>query len=262
MIDYGFIWWSFARDSLILIESIKSVKRVYPDSPLRVINDAHKPITGEQLEAVESLGVTVINDTTERLGNLNGLGFVISQLGHYSDMLETENIRRCVKVDSDVLILPKAKNYLADRLNYDVWGSMNGGKVNNQKSSNMLGMFYFVSSGFVSYCFEYLQRYNFPNCNVGEDAMFYFLSQNYTNDKRGKMQVEDFETDYRKSIFVSFNHSGNLDLEPYVDSCLEAIALYFGDDRKSRSCKKCEVIEIEALHMAKGNKLLVESRPN
>lgn len=99
------VWFSFERDSLTVVESVRAVRAVLPDAALCVVEDAAAPLLAVQRDLLEAGGVEVRGSAFRRGGNLNGAECISGMLAEMEAACERYDRAGAVKVDSDTVIL-------------------------------------------------------------------------------------------------------------------------------------------------------------
>lgn len=92
--------FTYTDDGPLSVESMKSVRRLYSDARITIVEQADSPLTTADRSALELLGCDFVVSAVERRGNLNGRVFI-------DDALSMYNASTCdyiLKIDSDTML--------------------------------------------------------------------------------------------------------------------------------------------------------------
>lgn len=140
MSSISFAWFTFGGDAECLIESVKSVRRVYgPDVSVAIFDDAAAPISQA---ALMSIAPTIYERTRfDRCGNLRGPECVLGILDALDRTARATGTPWVSKIDSDT-ILVKAWHRADPRWQYQgiSWGiEQVGAGANNYMRADLPG---------------------------------------------------------------------------------------------------------------------------
>lgn len=68
----AFVWFTYRNDALPLLESVRSVRSIYPEAQLVIMDDAHAPMRSKVHQVLQKLGAVVAYTQAPRLGALRG----------------------------------------------------------------------------------------------------------------------------------------------------------------------------------------------
>lgn len=104
----AFVWFTFARDEDLVLESLTSVQltmeRADADVALHVVVDANDPISEAAAERLREAGAELSFSDWPRGGNNKGRECVIGMMGAYSRILGESVADYVCKIDSDTLL--------------------------------------------------------------------------------------------------------------------------------------------------------------
>ncbi|MDR2981983.1 MAG: hypothetical protein LBV12_07015 [Puniceicoccales bacterium] len=114
-----FNWFSFLLDSAILMYSVSSFRRHYPEAELKIWEDYTAPINDPARDYCQELGATIAKTNWPRGGNLNGMASMNGVL----DCLATATTDYTCKVDSDTLLRKRGRleGYFANDVVFLTW---------------------------------------------------------------------------------------------------------------------------------------------
>ena len=228
----GLIWFSFARDCLSVVESVKAARIHYPDEPFTIVDDSLNPTPKIQLDILEGLGCKLMTSSYCRGGNLQGRVCLLGQLEVMLEVARDSRLTHLLKIDSDTVLLDSSWVEPRDLLGF--------GYAHYWKRTNIAGMAYVISV----------------------NAIEKILAHTLEDDERGFGGEDTVISRYAEELNLDF---GKIEVSP---DNLRAISykwtipdydyspcwvITVGQGRPGR---RCDDIELEAYAMAK----LVQSR--
>lgn len=108
--------FTYKGDQEETIACVSSLKKVFPESLITVVEDAKAPLDNAYVEGLIEMGIRVETSFFERHGNLRGMDCINGMLSYFCEgRLKNDDV--ILKVDADTLVL--GAEWLKNSLEYD-----------------------------------------------------------------------------------------------------------------------------------------------
>lgn len=107
-LNIPFCWFTCGPDARILVQSMRSVRHLYPTAPLYVFIDGNNQFASHKMGIIfKKLNASVVPTVWSRGGNLRGIAAHEGIVNSLLWACEMEGSKCAIKIDSDVLYVKK-----------------------------------------------------------------------------------------------------------------------------------------------------------